>query len=145
MLTEQRRQASRHLALRRALNVAAASSSSKIKQGTTTAGFVKYAREKIEFDTFLLSAELNFLDGLRDMDHDDRIDTLFELFDKDGNQLISIAETRDFLLTRMKETPATKEPIPRVTKIIDRYARFDDYFDRETFASLVGQMQEAQV
>ncbi len=144
MLTEQRRQASRHLALRRAVNVAAASTSSKIKQSDiTVANFVMLARAKIELDASLLEAELNFQDRLREMDHEDRIDTLFELFDKDGNQLVSITETKDFILTRMKEMKATKDSIPSVNALIARYERVDEYFERETFGRLMLEMQHA--
>jgi Ca2+-binding EF-hand superfamily protein len=146
MLTEHRRQASRHLALRRAVNVAAASTCSKIKQSdaaSTVTSFVMHARAKIELDASLLEAEMNFQDRLREMDHEDRIDTLFELFDKDGNQLVSITETKDFILNRMKEMKATKESIPAVNDLISRYERLDDYFDRETFGSLMMEMQHA--
>lgn len=151
MLTEHRRQASRHLALRRAVNVAAASTSSKMKQfesdnndaASSVSTFVLHARAKIELDASLLEAELNFQDRLREMDHEDRVDTLFELFDKDGNQLVSITETKDFILNRMKAMKATKESIPAVKDLIDRYERIDDYFDRETFGSLMVEMQHA--
>ncbi|KAI2506561.1 hypothetical protein MHU86_7876 [Fragilaria crotonensis] len=144
MLTEHRRQASRHLALRRAVNVAAASTSSKIKQSDiSVATFVMLARAKIELDASLLEAELNFQDRLREMDHEDRIDALFELFDKDGNQLVSITETKDFILNRMVEMKATIELIPAVSALILRYERVDEYFDRETFGNLMVEMQRA--
>jgi Ca2+-binding EF-hand superfamily protein len=142
MLTENRRRASRLLALRRAVTVAAASTHSKISNSYLTGQYVMHARTKIELDFSLKSIELNFMDCLREMDHDDRIDTLFELFDKDGNHYVSIIETRDFILERMKKSKATSQFIDEANKLMALYERSDDLFDRQTFSSLMEEMQQ---
>jgi Ca2+-binding EF-hand superfamily protein len=141
MLTENRRRASRLLALRRALTVAAASTQSKITNSYLTRQYVMHARTKIELDCSLKSIELRFMDCLRDMDHDNRIDTLFELFDKDGNHYVSIVETQDFILERMKRSEATSQFIDEAKKLMALYERSDDLFDRQTFSSLMEGMQ----
>jgi Ca2+-binding EF-hand superfamily protein len=143
MLTEHRRQASRQLSIRRAVNVASASNAAKLKSSNVPSIYVRYARAKLDLDLSLLNSELSFLDCLRLMDHDDRIDTLFELFDNEGNQLVDIKSTKLIILERMNDPTATttRKFKIEVEKLFGRYERFDDYFDRPTFASLMVEMQ----
>lgn len=143
MLTEHRRKASRQLAIRRAVNVASASNAAKINRCSVPSRYVQHARAKLHLDFSLLNAELGFLDCLRLMDHEDRIDTLFELFDKEGNQLVDINATKLIILERMNKptATATSKFTSEVEELFGRYERFDEFFDRQTFASLMGEMQ----
>lgn len=143
MLTETRRHASRQLAIRRAVTVASASTSSKIFHSPMPSNYVVHAREKIDLDSCLLNAELAFLACLRDMDQQDRIDTLFELFDREGNQLVDINLLKGLIVERMEGFNAAKEHMHEVEHLIDQYQSEDQVFDLESFGCFVERLQHA--
>lgn len=143
MLTETRREASRQLAIRRAVAVASASTSSKIFHAFLPGDYVMHAREKINLDSCLLNSELAFLACLRDMDKQDRIDTIFELFDGEGNQLVDISDFKVLITERMNGFNAAKHHMQEVEILIDQYRSEDQVFDVLSFGCFIESFQQA--
>lgn len=105
MLSESRCSAQNLLAMRRAAIVAAASIGSKIRNTRFSEEYALWAKEKIELDACVLDCELKFLDALACMDHEERVLTVFEMFDRDGGGYIDISELAEGL-RRMSQLKA---------------------------------------
>lgn len=87
-----RLEASKHLAIRHASAVAAASIEKKLASTTSTNETVRLTRHLTELQRCSLQSELGFLDVLGKMTNEQMLQTLFELFDTDGSGTVSAQE-----------------------------------------------------
>lgn len=126
MLSDQRLEGMNHLAIRRAVSVASASLQTKISQYTSfDEKCIQLACQKVELDACLLESELIFLDKLKAMNEEEVIDTLFELFDKDGSGTVDIRELAEGL-RKLNKMTALNATLKLAEKTI---SDFDDSVD----------------
>jgi Ca2+-binding EF-hand superfamily protein len=85
-------EASKQMAIRHATAVAAASLEKILAATSSTIETVKWTRQLTELQKCSLQSELAFLDILSKMSNEQRLQTLFTLFDMDGGGLISSGE-----------------------------------------------------
>mmetsp|Transcript_19325 Transcript_19325/g.32093 ORF Transcript_19325/g.32093 Transcript_19325/m.32093 type:complete len:475 (+) Transcript_19325:254-1678(+) len=84
-VVEPRAEASTHMAVRHAAAVAAASIEKKLASTSSTSETVHLTRHLTELQRCSLQSELGFLDALMKMTNDEKLRTLFSLFDADGS------------------------------------------------------------
>ena len=80
-----RAEASTHMAIRHAAAVAAASIEKKLTSTSSTCETVHLTRHLTELQRCSLQSELGFLDALVRMTNEEKLQTLFSLFDVDGS------------------------------------------------------------
>jgi Ca2+-binding EF-hand superfamily protein len=77
--------ASKHMSIRHAAAVAAASIEKKLTTTLSTCETVHLTRDLTELQRCSLQSELGFLDALQRMTNEEMLETLFTLFDSDGS------------------------------------------------------------
>jgi uncharacterized protein YkwD len=87
-----RAEASKQMAIRHASAVAAASIEKKLAGTTSTGETVRLTRQLTEFQKCSLQSELAFLEALNRMTNEQKLQTLFMLFDSDGSGTVSSQE-----------------------------------------------------
>ena len=87
-----RAEASKQMAIRHASAVAAASIEKKLAETTSTSETVRLTRQLTEFQKCSLQSELVFLEALTKMTNEQKLQTLFLLFDTDGSGTVSSQE-----------------------------------------------------
>jgi len=127
--------------LRRASNVAG--KSNKNAKPKSASDYCKLTRAAIEFQILTLQSELKVLDELMEMSDDEKMTTLFELLDKDGDRKIDAVELADGL-RKVRGDVAFEEGL---ILAIDRVANFDKdgdaKLDRKEFENLIMTILEA--
>jgi Ca2+-binding EF-hand superfamily protein len=87
-----RKQAVEQISRRNACAIAASSVALILASADSPHSIVGLSRQMIELRKWMLQAEVDILDLLRAMDNFDRMETLFEMFDKDDSGEVSLDE-----------------------------------------------------
>lgn len=116
----------RQMANRRAATVAAASLQSKIHQFRTFhEDCVHFTKQKIELDAYIMESQLIVLDMMKAMTHDEKISSLFDLFDKDGSGAVDIHELTQGL-QKLHKIHALNEMKAMADEVISSFTRRSD-------------------
>lgn len=138
-LSKPRLEAMSQLAIRRAAIVASASLQSKINQYTNfDEECVRLVTQKIELDSCLLESQLIFLDKLNEMNRQEKVDSIFDLFDKDASGFVDVQELAEGL-RKLNKLRALNEMIALADQTISEFDnRVDDgMLDKEEFGSFL--------
>lgn len=89
--------ASKRVAAQRGSSHAASNSLRKKASASSATDYVKFSRAALEFQIVALQAQLDLLNGLSKMSDDEKLNTLYEILDKDGDGQIDAHELADGL------------------------------------------------
>ncbi|KAL7556119.1 hypothetical protein ACA910_020202 [Epithemia clementina (nom. ined.)] len=113
------------------------------KQPKDASQFVKYTRAMLDFAIMSLVAERAMLDELVEMSDDEKLETLFELLDKDGDGAVDATELADGL-RKIRGNVSFQESL---VLAIDRIATFDKEgsgkLNKEDFKTMAEALAEA--
>ena len=107
--------------IRHAAQLSTSMKQAENKQPKDTSEFVKYTRATLDLTIMTLLAEREMLDELSEMPDDEKLETLFELLDKDGDGLVDATELADGL-RKIRGDVNFEESL---LLAIDRIATFD--------------------
>lgn len=137
--TDPRLEAIGQLAIRRAAIVASASLQSKINQYTSfDEEWVRLVTQKMELDCCLLESQHIFLDKLKEMNHQEKVDSIFDLFDKDASGVVDIQELAEGL-RKLNKLNALNEMIDLADQTISGFDNGlnDGMLDKEEFSAFL--------
>ncbi len=134
-----RKQAVKQIARRNACAISASSAATQLASADAPSNIVGLSRQMIELRKWTLQTEVEILELLRSMDNFDRLETLFEMFDKDDSGEVSLTE----LETALKKVDFHQALHDCIFKALKNFDSRSGQMEFKEFANFVDDFKEA--